>query len=212
VPEWLDALLDPDLTSLTAGALYAAVWSLVFVESGVLPAFFLPGDTVLFTAGLVAARPGSEVSLSLLAAGTAVAATGGNALGYWTGRRLGRPWLERRPDRVRAHLGRAEAFYERWGVMALVLARFIPWARTFVPVLAGVSRMPQGRFLAATLAGALVWGAGLVVLGGVAASVPWVRDAALVVAGTAVALSVVAPVVAAVRTRRARRVRRGEAR
>ena len=205
MPDWLSHLLDGDLEQLTAGALYAAVWSLVFVESGILPAFWLPGDTVLFAAGLVAARPGSGVSTALLAVGTAVAASAGNALGYWTGRRLGRPWLERRPDRVRVHLAKAEAFYERWGVMALVLARFIPWARTFVPVLAGVSRMPYGRFAAATLAGALVWGSGLIVLGHVAASVPWVRDAALVVAGTAVALSVVGPLVAAVRARRAAR-------
>ena len=207
MPDWLTSLLDPDLAALTAGALYAAVWSLVFVESGVLVAFFLPGDTVLFTAGLVAARPGSGVSVGLLASGTAVAATAGNALGYWTGRRLGRPWLERRPERVLAHLARAEAFYERWGVMALVMARFIPWARTFVPVLAGVSRMRFGAFAAATLAGALVWGAGLILLGSIAASVPWVRDAALVVAGTAVAISFVAPAVAAVRSRRAARRR-----
>jgi len=205
VPDWLSSLLDGDLEQLTAGALYAAVWSLVFVESGILVAFWLPGDTVLFAAGLVAARPGSGVSTALLAVGTAVAASAGNALGYWTGRRLGRPWLERRPERVRAHLAKAEAFYQRWGVLALVLARFVPWARTFVPVLAGVSRMPSGRFAAATLAGALVWGSGLIVLGHVAASVPWVRDAALVIAGTAVALSVVGPVVAAVRARRAGR-------
>ena len=205
MPDWLSSLLDGDLEQLTAGALYAAVWSLVFVESGILVAFWLPGDTVLFAAGLVAARPGSGVSTALLAVGTAVAASAGNALGYWTGRRLGRPWLERRPERVRAHLAKAEAFYQRWGVLALVLARFVPWARTFVPVLAGVSRMPSGRFAAATLAGALVWGSGLIVLGHVAASVPWVRDAALVIAGTAVALSVVGPVVAAVRARRAGR-------
>ncbi|WP_222710676.1 DedA family protein [Quadrisphaera setariae] len=194
----------PDLAELSAGALYAVVWGLVFVESGVLVAFWMPGDTVLFTAGLVAqASPG--VDLWLLAGGTAVAATAGNAVGYWTGARYGRPWLEKRPPKVLAHLARAEAFYERFGPVALVVARFIPWARTFVPVLAGVSRMRYSQFLAATLAGALVWGAGLIVLGYFAATVPWLKTAAYAVAGTAVALSVVVPVVAAVRRRLARR-------
>ncbi|SDQ87723.1 DedA family protein [Quadrisphaera sp. DSM 44207] len=200
--QWLESLLDPDLASLTAGALYAAVWSLVFVESGVLVAFWLPGDTVLFTAGLLTARPGSGVSLPLLAAGTAAAAVVGNAVGYWTGRHLGRPWLERRSARVQHHLARAEAFYDRYGALALVCARFIPWARTFVPVLAGVSRMPYWRFTAANLLGAVVWGSGLIVLGYAAASVPWLRTAAYVVAGVAVASSVVVPVVARVRAAR----------
>ncbi|MEH3077348.1 MAG: DedA family protein, partial [Quadrisphaera sp.] len=121
------------------------------------------------------------------------------------GARYGRPWLEKRPPKVLAHLARAEAFYERFGPVALVVARFIPWARTFVPVLAGVSRMRYSQFLAATLAGALVWGAGLIVLGYFAATVPWLKTAAYAVAGTAVALSVVVPVVAAVRRRLARR-------
>lgn len=208
MPDWLSSLLDPDLASLTAGTLYAVVWALVLVESGVLVGFFLPGDTVLFTAGLLAARADSHVSVGLLAAGTAVAATAGNGLGYWTGRHLGRPWLERRPPRVRRELARAEVFYDRFGVSALVIARFIPWARTFVPVLAGASRMPYPPFALATLAGALVWGSGLVVLGYLAHSVPWLRTAALVVAGTAVALSFVMPVAASLRARAARRRQR----
>ncbi len=194
----------PDLAELSAGALYALVWGLVFVESGILVAFWMPGDTVLFTAGLVAqASPG--VDLVLLSAGTAVAATAGNAVGYWTGARYGRPWLEKRPPKVLKHLARAEQFYERYGPVALVVARFIPWARTFVPVLAGVSRMRYSQFLLATVAGALVWGAGLIVLGYYAATVPWLKTAAYVVAGTAVAMSVVVPVVAAVRRRLAAR-------
>ena len=194
----------PDLAELSAGALYALVWGLVFVESGILIAFWMPGDTVLFTAGLVAqASPG--VDLVLLSAGTAVAATAGNAVGYWTGARYGRPWLEKRPPKVLQHLARAERFYERFGPVALVVARFIPWARTFVPVLAGVSRMRYSQFLLATVTGALVWGSGLIVLGYYAATVPWLKTAAYVVAGTAVAMSVVVPVVAAVRRRLAAR-------
>src|SRR5680860_881162 len=78
---------------MTAGAVYAVVWTLVFVESGLLFGFFLPGDTVLFTAGLVSAAPDSRVSLPLLVSGTVVAAVAGDAVGYWCGRRLGRPWV-----------------------------------------------------------------------------------------------------------------------
>lgn len=77
--EWLSQLLDPDLATMTAGAVYAVVWTLVFVESGLLFGFFLPGDTVLFTAGLISADPDAQVSLPLLVAGTTVAAVAGAA-------------------------------------------------------------------------------------------------------------------------------------
>lgn len=195
------------LAALSAGALYAVVWALVFIESGVLVAFFLPGDTVLFAAGLVAARGDSHVSVALLAAGTAVAACAGNGVGYWTGRHLGRPWVERRTARVHDHLVRAEALFARFGPSAIVAARFIPWARTFVPVLAGVARMSYPRVALATLLGAVIWGSGLIVLGWGAHAVPALRHVATGVAAVAVALSVVGAVVGSVRARRGRRGR-----
>ena len=85
-----------DLAALSAGAVYLVVLVLVFLESGLLLGFFLPGDTVLFTAGLLAAEPGSALRLDLLASGVFVAAVAGDAVGYLAGRRLGRPWLLRR--------------------------------------------------------------------------------------------------------------------
>jgi membrane-associated protein len=200
--EWLASLLDPDLRAMTAGAVYAAVWTLVFVESGLLFGFFLPGDTVLFTAGLISAEPASGVSLPLLAGGTFVAAVAGDAVGYWSGRRLGRPWLERRAGRMQDHLAKAERFYERYGWFAVVACRFIPWVRTFTPILAGVARMPYPKFLSANVVGAGIWGVGLIALGNVAAAVTWVRYLAYAVAAVAVLMSVVAPLVA--RRRRAR--------
>lgn len=200
--DWFSTLLDPDLSSYTAGGLYAFVWLLVFCETGILIAFWLPGDTVLFAAGLIAGTPGSTVSMPLLVTGTVIAAITGDTLAYATGRRLGRPWLEKRPPKVLAHLHRAEAFYERFGAIAVVICRFIPWARVFVPVLAGVSKMQYHRFAVANLVGALVWGAGLIVLGYYAAAVPEIRYAAYAVAGVAVLSSVVVPVVARVRRRR----------
>lgn len=203
--EWLASLLDPDLSSYTAGGLYAFVWTLVFVETGILIAFWLPGDSILFAAGLVAASPGSGVSLPLLCAGTVVAAVAGDTLAYTTGRRLGRPWLERRPPTIRRHLHRAEEFYRRFGAMAIVICRFVPWARVFVPVLAGVAKMPYHRFAAANLVGALVWGAGLPVMGYFAYQVPAVRYTAYAIAGVAILSSFVVPVVARVRAQRAKR-------
>lgn len=210
--DWLASLLDPDLSNYTAHGVYAFVWTLVFVETAILVAFWLPGDSVLFAAGLVAASPGSGVSLPLLCAGTAVAAVAGDTLAYTTGRRLGRPWLERRPQKIRAHLHRAEELYQRYGAMAVVVCRFIPWARVFVPVLAGVAKMPYHRFAAANLVGAVVWGIGLPVLGYFAYQVPAVRYTAYAVAAVAVASSFVVPVVARVRATRAARARaaRGE--
>jgi membrane-associated protein len=197
--------LSPDLGSLTAGAVYAVVFGFVFVESGLLVGFFLPGDTILFGAGLVSAEPRSGVLLGLLVAGAFVAAVSGDSVGYATGSRLGRAWLERRVAAGRLdvrHLRRAEQFYERYGWWAVVAARWVPWVRTFTPILAGTSRMGYARFLSANVVGALAWAVGLPVLGHLAASSPWLRLASYAVAGGFVALSVVVGVAGWVRRRR----------
>ncbi len=170
------------------------LFTIIFVESGVLVGFLLPGDSILFTAGLLAAEPVSTLSLPVLALGAFVCAAAGNGVGYWTGHRFGRPWLLHRAGRAAGHVERAERFYLRYGWLAVVVARFVPWARTFVPVAAGVARMSLGRFISATLAGAAVWGAGLVVLGYLAHEVPWLRNVAYGVAVVAVAGSVLVPV------------------
>jgi membrane-associated protein len=197
--------LTPDLGALTAGAVYAVVLGFVFVESGLLVGFLLPGDTILFGAGLVSAEPGSGVALPLLVAGAFAAAVAGDSVGYATGSRLGRGWLERRVAAGRLdvrHLHRAEHFYERYGWWAVVVARWIPWVRTFTPILAGTSRMGYGRFLSANVVGALAWAVGLPVLGHVAASDPWVRGVSYAVAGVFVVGSLAAGVVGWVRRRR----------
>ncbi len=194
--DWLAQLLNPDLATLTAGGVYAVLFTMIFVESGLLVGFFLPGDTVLFAAGLLSARPGSPLSLPVLAAGAALAAVAGDAVGYWSGRRLGRPWVLRRAGRLARHLPRAEAFYARWGWSAVVAARFIPWVRTFTPIVAGTAQMPYRRFLTANLVGAVLWGSGLIGLGHLAHSVPWVRYAAYTVAGVSIAASVLGPTLA----------------
>lgn len=195
--------LDPDLSALAATSVYLVVVGIVFAESGILLGFFLPGDTLLFAAGLLAAQDGAGVSLAVLLVAVPVAAVAGDAVGYLVGARAGRPLLERRAERRvgRAELERAERFYDRFGPFAIVAARWIPWVRTFAPLLAGVARMPYPRFLAANVAGALTWGAGLLVVGYLAASVPVIRYVAYGIAATSVLASGVGFVV----RRRARR-------
>jgi membrane-associated protein len=197
---------SPDLGTLTAGAVYAVVLGFVFVESGLLVGFFLPGDSILFGAGLISAEESSGVELHWLVAGAFTAAVLGDSVGYATGSRLGRAWLQRRIDRGRLdaqHLHRAEAFYQRFGWWAVVVARWIPWVRTFTPILAGTSRMGYPRFVSANVVGALGWAVGLPVLGHYAAADPWLRYASYAVAGVFVAGSLVAGVAAWVRRRRA---------
>jgi membrane-associated protein len=181
------------------------VGGLVFAESGLLIGFFLPGDTVLFAAGLWSADPASGVNVVALAALVAVCAVVGDAVGYWFGRKAGPPLLQRKDGRVlnQANLARAQAFYDRYGVFAVVAARWIPWVRTFAPILAGVAQMPYGRFFAANVVGALTWGAGLIVLGHVGRDVPGVKSAAAGIAVGVVALSAVVAVVKAYRQRTA---------
>jgi membrane-associated protein len=200
--------LSPDLDTLTAAAVYAVVLGFVFAESGLLLGFFLPGDTILFGAGLVSAHDGSGVSLAVLAPAAFAAAVVGDSAGYAVGDRLGRDRLERRvaAGRLdRRHLDRADAFVARWGWWAVVVARWIPWIRTFTPVLAGTRRMAYPRFLSANVVGALCWAVGLTVLGHLAASEPTLRHTSYVVAGLFVAGSLVAGVAVRVRRRRAAR-------
>lgn len=200
--------LSPDLGTLTAAAVYAVVFGFVFVESGLLVGFLLPGDSILFGAGLLSAEPTSGVSLVVLAAGAFAAAVAGDSVGYGLGNRFGRAYVEGRVARGRLdvrHLHRTEQLFARWGWWAVVVARWIPWIRTFTPVLAGTGRMPYPRFLSANLVGALAWAVGLTVLGHVAASQPALRHASYAVAGLFIAASSVAGVIGWVRRRRAAR-------
>ena len=160
---------------------YLVVWGIVYAETGLLLGFLLPGDTLLFAAGLLTAREGGG-NVVVMAVGVFVAAVAGDQTGYLLGRRLGRPYVERRSARVQQGVARAEVFYARYGWFALVAARFIPWVRTFTPFAAGVAHMPRAPFLAANIVGGLVWGVGLVALGYFAAQVPWLQHAALGVA------------------------------
>jgi membrane-associated protein len=141
------------------------VGAIVFAESGLLIGLFLPGDSLLFTAGILAAA--GRLSLPLLLPVAFLAAAAGDSVGYGLGRRAG-PGLYQREDARRfrrQQLERARRFYQRRGASTIVLARFIPYVRTFAPVVAGAAEMPYRRFVIFNLVGALLWGVGVPVAG-----------------------------------------------
>ena len=193
-------IADPNLASLGALAVYAVVWGFLFAECGLLLGFLLPGDTILFGAGLLAASPRSDVNLVVLVVGAFVAAVAGNEVGYLTGRRYGRAWLEgRESGRALTQLRRTEAFYDRYGWFSVVVARWIPWVRTFTPVVAGTAAMRRASFTSANVVGALTWAVALPLVGYVAYQLPVVRTIAFTVAGIFITVSLVGLAVLLVR-------------
>jgi membrane-associated protein len=179
-----------DLDTLGTAAVYVVVIGFVFVECALLLGFFLPGDTLLFAGGLVAADAARGVHLGWLIAGVLAAAIVGECVGYLIGARMGLPLLRRRQGRVLTpeRVARAERFTERYGMLAIISARWIPWVRTFAPLLAGATGMTWPRFLLANVVGALCWAPTLLLAGYLAASVPWVEHVSVAVAVTAVTL------------------------
>lgn len=154
-----------DLVSTIRSIGYAGVWGIVFAESGIPFCFFLPGDSLLFTAGFIAST--GHLNIVLLAGGCVLAAIAGNLLNYEIGRRVGLRLFAKGDTRFikQKHLDMTRSFYDKHGVMAVVLARFMPIVRTFTPFLAGMVKMPYSRFMILTVVGAVVWGAGLTAAG-----------------------------------------------
>ena len=171
----LAASFDEQLSSLAPFFFYLIVGVIVFVETGILLGFFLPGDSLLFSAGLVAAAHGN-INIVILVTVIFLAAFFGDQVGFVIGRVYGRPYLDKRTSkRMQALIVRADRFYEQSGWWAVVTARFFPWVRTFVPVIAGASRMNYYQFLSANALGALLWGVGITLAGFYAATIPWVK-------------------------------------
>jgi membrane-associated protein len=158
----LPQLKSLDLKELISGVGYWGLFGIVFAESGLYFGFFLPGDSLLFTAGLLASpslQDRQVFELSLLIVLLSVAAIAGDSVGYWSGQKFGRK-LFQREDSVwfhRRHLDRAHDFYERHGGKAIILARFLPVVRTFVPIVAGMALMSYPKFLFYNVIGGLTW-------------------------------------------------------
>ncbi len=184
--------LQPAMDSLPAWGVYLVTWAFIFVESGLLVGFLLPGDSVIFAAGLIAGTPGSAVNIIVLLVGSFLAAFVGDQVGYVLGRKLGRPWVESRKRPMwSSGLTRAEAFYERLGYLSVIVARFIPWVRTFIPFAAGVAKMDYYKFLSANIIGALVWAVGITAMGYFAAANPVVRTISFAIAGFFITISLI---------------------
>ena len=189
------ASFDAQFTALAPFLLYVVVGLIVFVETGLLFGFFLPGDSILFSAGLVAAAQG-DINIALLVTIIVLAAFFGDQIGFVIGRVIGRPYLDKRESpRIKAMIINAEKFYEQTGWWAVVAARFFPWVRTFVPPIAGASMMNYYKFLSANLLGAVLWGAGITLAGFYAHSLPWVKTSSYAIAAFFIIASVVSATV-----------------
>jgi len=198
----LAASFDTQFASIAPFFLYLIVGAIVFVETGILLGFFLPGDSILFSAGLVAAAHG-EVNIVILVTVIFIAAFFGDQVGFVLGRLVGRPYLERHNSpRIQSMIARSERFYEQTGWWAVVAARFFPWIRTFVPPIAGISKMNYYKFLSANVLGALLWGVGITLAGYYAATLPWVKTSSYAIAAFFITASVVSSLVNYLRHRR----------
>lgn len=153
------------LVDLIIGFGYLGITAVIFAETGLLIGFFLPGDSLLFTAGFLASQGVFDIRLLIVLC--AIAAVAGDGVGYAFGSRVGPRIFSRENSLLfhRDHLTLAQRFYERHGPKAVVLARFVPFARTFVPILAGVGRMRYPRFLAYNVVGAGLWAIGIPLIG-----------------------------------------------
>lgn len=179
----------------------------VFAESGLFFGFFLPGDSLLFTAGVFAAR--GDLTLPVVLVGVFVAAVAGDQVGYAFGHNVG-PALFRRPDSrffKREHLDRAQRYFDEHGVKTIVLARFVPVVRTFAPIVAGAGSMPYRTFTLYNVLGGLLWGVGVTMLGFLLGEAVDIDRYLLPVIGLIVVASFVPVLVEVRRSRRRSRAR-----
>jgi membrane-associated protein len=194
--------LDPTHLIDTFGLI--GIMAVLFAECGLLVGFFLPGDSLLFTAGLLAAG-GLIAPLWVLLLLLPIAAVAGNLVGYWIGRKAG-PAVFNRPDSrlfKAEYVERSHDFFERNGTRAIILARFVPVVRTFATVMAGASRMDFRRYVVHSVIGGIAWAAGVTLLGFWLGQVAVVRDHVELFIVGIVAISLIPVVVEVVRGRRA---------
>ena len=161
------AFLGIDLVELIKWAGVLGVAIIVFAESGLLIGAFLPGDSLLFTAGFLTYTGLLSIDINLLVLILFVAAVLGDSTGYTFGRRVGRKLFNRPDSKLfkQAYVEKAEVFYEKHGGKTIIMARFVPFVRTFAPVIAGTAKMNYRTFLAYNVVGALLWAVGITYLG-----------------------------------------------
>ena len=187
VTEWLNAY-GPIL-------FYLIVFGLVFAGTGFFIGAFIPfitGDSLIFAAGVLAAT-NQSINIWILTFGIGLAAFVGDQTGFVLGRHFGRPYLDKREGpKLKSAIVKSEKFYADLGWWAVVVARFMPWARVLVPAIAGIARMNYYKFLGANLVGALAWGVGLTLAGYYAVTIPAVKTGSYAIATFFIVGSIVA--------------------
>ena len=158
-------MFEWDLTSLIQTVGYAGMFGIIFVETGLLAGFFLPGDTLLLTAGILASSGALNLPLTML-----ICATGsicGDQLGYYIGYRFGPNVFSRPQSRFfnPENVVKARSFFDKYGLITILVARFIPVIRAFAPTMAGASRLPYRTFLPLSILGGVLWGVSIPALG-----------------------------------------------
>jgi membrane-associated protein len=180
--DFIHSLTDPDKlihllsTVMTGWIGYAVLFGIVFAESGLLVGFFLPGDSLLFTVGVVAGA--GKLPIGAMIGMLAVASILGDGIGFFLGSTLGYSLFSKRNSRIfrREYLDRTHAFYERHGGKTIIYAKFVPIIRTFAAFIAGVGRMHYPRFLAFNVVGAVGWVTAMITLGYLLGGIPVVRQ------------------------------------
>jgi membrane-associated protein len=158
-------MFDPQNLIATFG--YLGMFLTVFIETGLLVGFFLPGDSLLLAAGIFAATPGGPISIIptilVFIAGSFL----GDQLGYWVGRIAGPRVFNRPQSRFfdPANVDKAKAFFDKYGVLTIIVARFVPVVRAFAPTMAGVTKLNYALFIGLSAVGAILWGSGVTSLG-----------------------------------------------
>lgn len=172
------------------------VWGLVFAGTGLFVGAFIPfitGDSLVFAAGLVAHQAG--INIWVMAIGVGIAAWLGDQVGFTLGRHFGRPYLDNRKGKwIQAGITKSESLFNSWGWWAVVIGRFMPWARVFVPAIAGIAKMNYYKFFSSNLVGALAWGTGLTLCGFYSAQIPAVKNASYLIAAVFIVGSLIAGV------------------
>lgn len=199
----MDFLAGESLIWLVKTVGYLGLFGIVFAESGLFFGFFLPGDSLLFTAGLLASQGYLNIWLILL--GITISAIVGDNVGYAFGKTVG-PKIFKREDSLFFHknnLVRAEKFYQQYGPLTIVLARFMPFIRTFAPIVAGVGKMHYQTFLVYNIVGGLLWTLGLTLAGYYLTKIiPGIENYITYVILLIVVLSVLPPIIHWLRTQK----------
>jgi len=200
----LDRHLNDAAQSMGAG-LYALLFAIVFCETGLIVTPFLPGDSLLFALGALAAAPGSTIRLPLAVMLLCVAANCGDALNYSVGYQLGPKVFSREGSWLlnKKHLLEAQSFYARHGRMTIIMARFVPIIRTFAPFVAGIGRMRFVRFAIFSVTGGILWVVTLTAAGYFFGQIPLVKNNFQFAVMAVIFISILPPLIHALRVRNA---------